>query len=139
MNIQVLLEKQLSDSNPTVQISCSNYTKLIELSEILTHISFDAVTPATLSISRFDPTLYSTTNTCLSNCVFVKKIILDNFWEISNSNHMSTTRYDQDYIRHVTLLPHTYELSKTAYNNALFFNGSLDYQITRPIRKMFFR
>lgn len=139
MNVQVLLEKQSPDSDPVVKISCGSYIQAVTLNDTLTTVSFDIVTPATLSVSRHEPKLYSTTDTCLPNCVFVKKIVLDSFWEIGDHNHMSVTNYDQEYVSHVKQLPHTYELSKTVYNNALFFNGSLDYQITRPIRKMFFQ
>jgi len=134
MNILIVLKKQSDNSDPVVLVQ----EKTIVLSKLIFEVRLDVEIPTVLKISRNEPELYTTTNTCLDNCVYVDKIIIDNFWEITESNHLSVTEYNKEYIEHVLKFQHTYELSKTLYNNALFFNGSLLYNLTKPIRSMFF-
>lgn len=92
-----------------------------------------------LKISRHEQGLYHTQRLTHESHVFVDKIILDNFWTIDEKNHWSTTSYDQKYVNHLKDKQVTWELSKKMYNNILYFNGSLIYNITIPIRGMFFK
>ena len=67
------------------------------------------------------------------------KIIIDDFWEITDKNHWSKTIYSRSYVEYLDDKPVTWELSKDLYNNVLYFNGILSYSFTRPIRGMFFK
>ena len=92
-----------------------------------------------LRISRHELELYQTDKLVHDSYVNVDSLIIDNFWTIGEDNHWSKTVYDKEYINHLGNKPVTWELSKNLYNNVLFFNGSLEYTITTPIRKMFFK
>ena len=92
-----------------------------------------------LRISRHESELYQTDKLVHDSYVNVGSITIDNFWTIGEDNHCSKTVYDKEYINHLSNKPVTWELSKNLYNNVLFFNGSLEYTITTPIRTMFFK
>jgi hypothetical protein len=92
-----------------------------------------------LRISRNESELYQTDKLVHDSHVIVDSITIDNFWTIGKANHWSKTVYDKKYIDHLRDKPVTWELDKELYNNVLFFNGSLQYTITTPIRKMFFK
>ena len=93
----------------------------------------------TLKISRHELELYQTDKLVHDSYVNVDSIVIDNFWTIGEGNHWSKTVYDKEYINYLSNKPVTWELSKNLYNNVLFFNGSLEYTITTPIRTMFFK
>lgn len=90
-------------------------------------------------ISRCDKNLYQTNKLVHDTYIIVEQILIDNFWVIGHNNHWSKTMYDQEYYNYLLDKPVTWELSKDLYNNVLFFNGSLIYHITTPIRGMFFK
>jgi hypothetical protein len=92
-----------------------------------------------LRISRHEQEFYQTNKLVHDSYVIVEEIMLDNFWTIDHKNQWSKTVYDTKYKHHLNDKPATWELSKDQYNNTLFFNGSLDYSITSPIRGMFFK
>jgi len=92
-----------------------------------------------LRISRHESELYQTDKLVHDSYVNVDSITIDNFWTIGEGNHWSKTIYDKEYINHISNKPVSWELSKNLYNNVLFFNGSLEYTITTPIRTMFFK
>ena len=93
----------------------------------------------TLRISRHESGLYSTEKTVHDSYVIVDEITIDDFWIINDQNHWSKTVYDTKYIQHLDNKSPTWELTKELYNNTLFFNGSVDYAITAPIRNMYFK
>lgn len=94
--------------------------------------------PYNLRISRHENDLYSTNKLVHDSYVIVEEIKIDDFWIIDKKNHWSTTIYDSKYKQHLKDKSVTWELSKKMYNNTLFFNGSLDYMISAPIRGIFF-
>ena len=134
MNIKITLKKNAPES-VTININSQPYT----LVDQITTISIDQQLPSLLEISRNDIALYNTDRLTHSTYVIVEQILIDNFWGIGDKNHWSKTRYSQEYIQHLDNKPVTWELSKDLYNNTLFFNGSLEYNITTPIRGMFFK
>jgi len=93
----------------------------------------------TLKISRHELDLYQTDKMIHDSHVIVDKIVLDDFWTIDDKNHWSKTIYDPEYVAHLKDKEVTWELSKDLHNNILYFNGSLDYKISIPIRGMFFK
>lgn len=92
-----------------------------------------------LKVTRHDHSLYSSDQLVHDSYVIVENIIIDDFWVIGKNNHWSTTVFDTKYIEHLKDKLVTWELSNTVCNNTLYFNGSLEYNITAPIRKMFFK
>ena len=135
MKVVVTLEKQNTDTNPVVWIDDTAYT----LVELVTVIELDIMIPTVLRIGRHDKELYGTTNTVLDNCIYVKEMIIDDFWTINEQNNPSRTIFDIAYADHVVRLPYSYELTPVEHNTAIYFNGSLVYDIPKPIRKMFWR
>lgn len=136
MNIKIYLSKT-SNKPVIISVDLCQYT----LTDKETVISIDrSITQSyQLEIGRHDNSLYRTNNTVHDEYVIVNRIQIDNFWVIGDTNHWSTTRYDTEYINHLTDKQYSWELSKNLCNNTLFFNGSLDYTITTPIRGMFFK
>lgn len=89
-----------------------------------------------LSISRFDPALYNTKKLEHDSYVTVDSIVIDNFWKIGSHNHSSQTVYHPTYVAHVGDST-AWQLSHDLYNNKLYFNGALEYQLSIPVRRMF--
>lgn len=69
--------------------------------------------------------------------VVINKIIIDDFWEFTESNFPSYTVYDNDYYNDAMKNRATWELEKDYFNNTLFFSGSIQLEITTPVRTMF--
>lgn len=92
-----------------------------------------------LRISRHENGLYLTNNLVHDSYVIVEEIQIDDFWTIDDQNQWSITTYDNKYKQHLKGKSVTWELSKKLYNNTLFFNGNLDYNIKLPIRGMYFK
>jgi hypothetical protein len=132
MNYKITLSKT---TNETVDISINGQQYILD--DQLQVIELDLDTD--IIISRCDKNLYQTAKLVHDTYVIVEQILIDDFWIIGHNNHWSKTVYDQEYCDHLKNKPTTWELSKDLYNNVLFFNGSLIYHITTPIRGMFFK
>jgi hypothetical protein len=132
MNYKITLSKT-ADETVEILINGQQYI----LSDQLQVIELDSDTD--IVITRCDKNLYQTAKLVHDTYVIVEQILIDNFWIIGHTNHWSKTVYDQEYFDHLKDKPTTWELSKDLYNNVLFFNGSLIYYITTPIRGMFFK
>jgi hypothetical protein len=133
MKITVTLEKQTENSDPEVWINDTVYT----LEDPITTIEMDIEIPTIFRIGRHDDSIYLTADTVLANCVYVREIVIDDFWRISEQNNPSVTIFDMAYADHVVRLPYSYELTPVEHNTAIYFNGSLVYDIPKPVRKMF--
>lgn len=136
MNIQIKLRKT-TDKPVTVSIDLRRY--ILDSTDTVISIERNIRGTYYLEISRFDDSLYTTGALIHETHVIVDSITIDNFWEIGDSNHWSKTIYSQSYIDYLADKPVTWELSKDLYNNILYFNGSLQYKISIPIRGMFFK
>lgn len=132
MNVIITLEKQLSTSNPKVCINGDT----VELVDTVTRVELDITTPAMIIVARYDDSIYSTENVCLDNCVYVRHISIDHFWEIKEHNHLGVTEFDPEFLAHLQKLNHP--IDDFTNNNALFFNGRIVYNIPSTVRKMFF-
>jgi len=133
MNYKITLRK---NTDEPVEVLINSTPHLLKNQQTVIDINTD---DATINVSRHDNRLYQTSNLVHNTYVIVDQILIDNFWTIGDKNHWSKTIYDQSYIDHLADKPVTWELSKDLYNNVLFFNGSLIYYITKPIRGMFFK
>jgi len=133
MNYKITLSKN-TDEEVEIQINLTSYV----LTSQQTVIDIDTDSTV-IDISRHDNSLYQTSNLVHTTYVIVEQILIDNFWIIGDKNHWSKTIYEQAYRDHLADKPVTWELGKDLYNNVLFFNGSLIYCITKPIRGMFFK
>jgi hypothetical protein len=133
MNYKITLSKN-TDEEVEIQINLTPYV----LTSQQTVIDIDTDSTV-IDISRHDNSLYQTSNLVHTTYVIVEQILIDNFWIIGDKNHWSKTIYEQTYRDHLADKSVTWELGKDLYNNVLFFNGSLIYCITKPIRGMFFK
>jgi hypothetical protein len=133
MNYKITLSKN-TDEEVEIQINLTSYV----LTSQQTVIDIDTDSTV-IDISRHDNSLYQTSNLVHTTYVIVEQILIDNFWIIGDKNHWSKTIYEQTYRDHLADKPVTWEIGKDLYNNVLFFNGSLIYCITKPIRGMFFK
>jgi hypothetical protein len=133
MNYKITLSKN-TDEDVEIQINLNSY--LLTTQQTIIDINTDS---SVIAISRQDNNLYQTNKLVHDTYVVVEQILIDNFWIIGDENNWSKTVYDQKYREHLVDKPVTWELSKDLYNNVLFFNGCLEYHITKPIRGMFFK
>jgi hypothetical protein len=133
MNYKITLSKN-TDEEVKIQINMTSYVLTTQQTTI--DITTDS---SVIVISRLDESLYQTNKLVHDTYVVVDQILIDNFWIIGDENNWSKTIYDQQYRDHLADKPVTWELSKELYNNVLFFNGRLEYYITKPIRGMFFK
>lgn len=132
MNYKITLNKT---SNEIVEIAINGQQYTLYNQQQIIELDSDT----DIIISRCDKHLYQTTKLVHDTYIIVEQILIDNFWIIDHNNHWSKTVYDQEYCNHLRDKSVTWELSKDLYNNVLFFNGSLIYHITTPIRGMFFK
>ena len=132
MNYKITLNKT---SNEMVEIVINGQQCILDDLQQVIELESDT----DVVISRRDKNLYQTAKLVHDTYVIVEQILIDDFWIIDHNNHWSKTVYDQEYCDHLKDKPVTWELSKDLYNNVLFFNGSLVYHITTPIRGMFFK
>jgi hypothetical protein len=133
MNYKITLSKN-TDEEVEIQINLTSH--ILTAQQTVIDIDTDSTV---INISRHDNSLYQTFNLVHTTYVIVEQILIDNFWIIGDNNHWSKTIYEQTYRDHLADKPVTWELSKDLYNNVLFFNGSIVYHITKPIRGMFFK
>jgi hypothetical protein len=133
MNYKITLSKN-SNELVNVKINEENYTLYNTITTI--DINTDQLL---ITVARHEDGLYQTDKLTHDTYITVEQILIDNFWSIGHNNHWSKTVYDQQYRDHLADKSVTWELSKDLYNNVLFFNGCLEYHITKPIRGMFFK
>lgn len=133
MNYKISLSKN-TDEEVEIQVNSASY--VLTAQQTIIDVDTDL---SVIVISRLDDSLYQTNKLVHSTYVVVDQILIDNFWVIGDENNWSKTIYDQEYRNHLADKPVTWELSKDLYNNVLFFNGRLEYHITKPIRGMFFK
>lgn len=133
MNYKITLSKN-TDEEVEIQVNSASY--VLTAQQTIIDVDTDL---SVIVISRLDDSLYQTNKLVHSTYVVVDQILIDNFWVIGDENNWSKTIYDQEYRNHLADKPVTWELSKDLYNNVLFFNGRLEYHITKPIRGMFFK
>lgn len=89
----------------------------------------------TLKISRYEK--LKPNSTTLENWIIIDKIIVDDFWEFSESNFQSFSYYNDEYYSTALKNGATWELEKHKHNNVLFFSGSIEHKIKFPARTMF--
>jgi hypothetical protein len=133
VNYKISLSKN-TDEEVEIQVNSASY--VLTAQQTIIDVDTDL---SVIVISRLDDSLYQTNKLVHSTYVVVDQILIDNFWVIGDENNWSKTIYDQEYRNHLADKPVTWELSKDLYNNVLFFNGRLEYHITKPIRGMFFK
>lgn len=137
MKIDIDLSKNNSRSVPRIKIECDGtviYKDMINMKDVVSLLVPDkAIGHYELRISRDEPFDGTTHKTWIQ----VESIMIDNFWQIGKLNHWSKTEYAQEYVSRVQAQDHSWELTAGLYNDTLFYNGSLIYEITAPVRKMF--
>lgn len=137
MKIDIKLSKNNDLTAPQLTVSCDVQHKDVSLHAMQETVSFDVpnkdVGTYKISITRQEPFAGTTHATWVK----VEEIKIDDFWKIGDVNHWSKTTYDDDYFAAVSEMSHTWELTKDLYNDTLFFNGCLSYEISAPARKMF--
>jgi hypothetical protein len=87
-----------------------------------------------LEIGRHEEDLYYTDRTFHEHFIKVVSVVLDDFWKLTDNQ----THYDREYVDFVECRA-TWELANDRFNDVLHFNGSLLYNITTPVRGMFFK
>lgn len=134
MKISIILSKNNDKTNPLLTVGYNDHIQEFIIGSLCHEIEFDVYPrPGSLRISRKESMIGTSHLTYVS----IDKIILDEFWEINSGNDPSYTEYDEDYVGHAINLGASWELTKKRHNNVLFFNGSIRYDITFPLRSMF--
>lgn len=137
MKILITLSKNNERSNPKLTVSCDDASVEHELrgteESVMLTVPHKSRGSYLLRITRDEPLIGITHATWVK----VESIQIDELWEIGKFNHWSKTEYSPDYVAHVQSQAHSWELTAGLYNDILFFNGSLSYEISAPARKMF--
>lgn len=137
MKIEINLSKNNDVANPALIVTCEDQQIDLVMEDmqqvVCMEVAHKPIGTYTLSISRHEPF----TGTTHATWVKIESIRIDEFWEIAQHNHWSKTSYDPDYMSIVSKMENSWELTKDLYNDTLFFNGSISYEITAPVRKMF--
>lgn len=136
--MQILLKLQTNNNSsiPKIKIICDETShEVMCANNTLVELQVDDIFSGVkkLEICRDEPIVGTTHKTW----VIVNEILIDNYWKITEHNHCSKTIYDNEYLTHAKKLGATWELTKDLYNNVLFFNGRLCYDILFPVRRMF--
>jgi hypothetical protein len=113
-------------------------TKLTIKSESMTNFEipdFKQNSTYTFSVSRQE--ILKSNSCTLDAWLVIDKVIIDDFWELSEQNFPSYSYYNNEYYNAVKINGATWELEKYRFNNVLFFNGKIEFSITTPVRTMF--
>ena len=143
MNIDIKVRKTNIETNPRLSISFGDTSieqTVIFLNQTIHLVDINHSQDTKLIIRRDDPDLYFTRYNYHTNKIFIDKIIIDDFWELTHDFNTPISICDQAYIDHFKRVDEGDWLDDVLpYNTTLFFNGSLQWDIKYPVRRSFYK
>ena len=143
MNIDIKVRKTNIETNPRLTISFGDTSieqTVIFLNQTIHLVDINHSQDTKLIIRRDDPDLYFTRYNHHTNKIFIDKIIIDDFWELTHDFNTPISIPDIAYNNHVAQVGDGEWIPEALkQNTTLFFNGSLEWSIMHPVRRTFFK
>lgn len=142
MKIEIHITKTDNSTDPKISITTRPHLHLLcemkKLNEVIT-INIDHIHDTKLVINRDDPKLYDTGFNYHTNKITVRKIILDDFWELTPEFYTPKSVPDKEYLNHIEKVGGDWVQKALINNTTLFFNGYLEWDILYPVRRSFYK
>jgi len=138
VNFEVHISKLKSTSDPSISIHMGEFDEEYVIMDTEQVIRFNSE-PATMYITRRDTKLYQSRWNYLENKITVERLVIDDFWCFDKDYYLPQAIPDQEYLDHIKHIEGSEWIDAALKSTTdLFFNGSLMYNIKRPIRSMFY-